>query len=116
MAEQITVRFKRLYSDAAIRARQYGNETPLFLLPDGFGDISYAFELAYDHPVYVLLRPSPENGHPSSIEEIAEAMIHHIKKVRSNGPYAIAGYTVSDGILAFEIAKQLINSGRSVSF
>lgn len=43
------------------------------------------------------------------------AMIPYIKKVRVNGPYALAGFC-SGGVLAMKIAKQLINSGNEVSF
>ncbi|XP_055305078.1 uncharacterized protein LOC129569885, partial [Sitodiplosis mosellana] len=119
LAEQITKRTNRLYCDAAIPVRQYGNETPLFLLPEGQGGISYAFELAHNIDktisVFVLPWPSPENKQPSSIEEMACVMISLMKKIQANSPYAIAGYSAG-GILAYEIAKQLINSGNSVSF
>ncbi|XP_055302590.1 uncharacterized protein LOC129568563 [Sitodiplosis mosellana] len=119
LAERITNHFKRLYSDVAIPARQFGNETPLFLLPDGDGGISYAFELAHDIdkniPIYVLPWSSPENIQPSSIEEMADAMISLLKKIQPNGPYAMAGYS-GGGILAYEIGKQLISNGCTVSF
>lgn len=119
LAEMKANNSKRISSDAAIPARQSGHETPLFLLPDGGGDISHAFELAHDIdktiPVYVLQWSPPESKQPSSIEEMANAMIPRIKKVQPSGPYALAGYCTG-GILAYEIAKQLINSGCSVSF
>ncbi|XP_055301538.1 plipastatin synthase subunit E-like [Sitodiplosis mosellana] len=119
LAKQISHHSNRMYCDVAIPVRQYGNETPLFLLPEGEGGISYAFELAHDIdkniPVYVLPWSSPEIKQPSSIEEMANAMISLMKKIQTNGPYAIAGYSPG-GILAYEMAKQLINSGCSVSF
>lgn len=49
--------------------------------------------------------------------KMANTMISHIKKVRydsSCDPIALAGYSAG-GILAFEIAKQLTNTGHSVS-
>ncbi|XP_031636018.1 uncharacterized protein LOC116348934 [Contarinia nasturtii] len=118
-AERVTNSSDRLYCDAAVPARQYGDQTPLFLLPDGRGDTSYAFELAHEIdksiPIYVLLWSSPENEQPTSIEEMATRMIPKIKEVQPNGPCAIAGYS-SGGILAYEITKQLISSGYPVSF
>lgn len=49
LAEQITDRFNGFCcSDAAIPARRYGSEPPLFVCADGEGDIWYAFELAHD--------------------------------------------------------------------
>lgn len=88
-------------------------------MPDGGGDISHAFELARDIdktiPVYVLPWPSPEHEQPSSIEEMATTMIAHIKAIRISGPCALAGYS-NGGILAYEIAKQLLISGYPISF
>ncbi|XP_055302605.1 uncharacterized protein LOC129568576 [Sitodiplosis mosellana] len=119
LSEQITNRSNRLYCDVAIPARQYGSEKPLFLLPDGYGDISYAFELAHDidrnNPIYVLPWSSPENEQPSCIEEMAKAMIYLIRTIQANGPYTIAGYSAG-GILAYEITKQLLKCGFTVSF
>ncbi|XP_055309885.1 uncharacterized protein LOC129573419 [Sitodiplosis mosellana] len=119
LSQQITHRSNRLYCDDAIPVRQYGNGAPLFLLPDGWGDISYAFELSHDIdkniPVYVLPWPSPEDKQPSSIEEMAITMIRLMKKIQTNGPYAIAGYS-GGGILAYEMTKQLVNGGDPVSF
>ncbi|XP_031617440.1 uncharacterized protein LOC116337195 [Contarinia nasturtii] len=118
-AERITNSSDRLYCDAAVPARQHGDQTPLFLLPDGRGDTSYAFELAHEIdksiPIYVLPWSSPEKEQPTSIEEMAKGMIPRIKEVQLNGPCAIAGYSAG-GILAYEITKQLINSNYPVSF
>lgn len=56
LAERITNSSKKVYCDEAISIRQHGSATPLFPLPDGLGDISYAFELAHsldkNIPVY----------------------------------------------------------------
>lgn len=86
-----------MYCDVAVPVRRIGNETPLFLLPDGWGEISYAFELAHDIdeniPVYVLPWSSPESKQPASIEQMAHAMISLMKTIQANGPYAIAGYS-----------------------
>lgn len=59
--------------------------------------------------------PSPESKKPSSIEEMAAAMIAHIEQVRPNGPSAIAGYS-ADGILAYEVTKQLVYRDYPVPF
>lgn len=117
-AKRVSKSFK-LCCDSAIPIRQRANRTPLFCLPDGKGDISYAFELAREIdnsiPIYVLPWASPEKQQPPSIEKMASAMIEHIKKVQPDGPCALAGYS-SGGILAYEIAKQLLSSDYTVSF
>lgn len=91
----------------------------MFVLPDGDGDTSYAFELARDIdkniPVYVLPWPSPENKQPSSLEDMAKAIIPLIEKVKPTGPYGVIGYS-SGGTLAIEITKQLMNGGYPVRF
>lgn len=120
LAEQITKRSKRFYfCDTAIPVRQYGNETSLFLLPDGGGDIPHAFELARDIdkniPVYVLPWPSPEDEQPTSIERMAKAIIPLIESVQPNGPCVLAGYS-RGGVLAYEISKQLLNAKYPASF
>lgn len=98
LAVQMSKGCKRFHSyDAAIPVRQYGNETLLFLVP------------------YVLAWQSPENHHPSSVEEMARSMICLIKQVKPNGPCSLAGYS-GGGILAYEIAKQLISCGYPVPF
>lgn len=80
-----------------IPVRQYGNKTPLFVLLDGSGDTShiYAFEVARDIDknilVYVLPWLSSEDKQPSSVEEMATAIIPHIERVQPNGPCVIAG-------------------------
>lgn len=119
LAEQITKRDNRMYCDVAIPVRQYGNETPLFMLPDGVGDISYAFELARDLdkniPVYVLPWLSPDDEQPSSIEAMTADMITQMRKIQTNGPYRIIGYS-GGGYLAYEMGKQLINAGDTIAF
>lgn len=59
--------------------------------------------------------PSPDTKQPSSIEEMASAIIVQIKRIQSNGSYALAAYS-SGGIVPFEIANQLTDSGDSMSY
>ncbi|XP_055297444.1 uncharacterized protein LOC129565992 [Sitodiplosis mosellana] len=109
----------RLYCEFAIPVRQSGNQTPIFMLPSGDGDIAYAFELAHRiderFPVYMLPWPSPDKKQPSSMEEMATRMVDLIKNVQPNGPCAIIGYCTG-GILGYEIANQLLTSRYPVSF
>lgn len=119
LAVAISKRINRMYCDAPIPIRQNGNEAPLFLVPEGLGGTSYGFILVHDIdkniPVYMLPWPSPEDKQPSSMEEMAHATIALMKRAQANGPYSIVGYSAG-GILAYEMAKQLINSGDAVSF
>ncbi len=51
----------------------------------------------------------------STIEEIAAHYISEIKSVAPRGPYAFAGFSLG-GIIAFEMARQLVQQGEVVSF
>ncbi len=98
-----------------------GNKTPLFLIHGGdlnillFKSITEYFN--DDRPIYGIqaLGLNHETDIPSSIEEIAKYYITDILKVYPNGPYAIAGYSLG-GFFAFEIAKQLKEMGKDISF
>jgi thioesterase domain-containing protein len=93
-----------------------GLRPPLFVVPGADGNaLSYAEftrSLGSDQPVHVL-QPVGFEGHGKPlerIEAIAERFIAEIRKVQPRGPYRLAGFCVG-GIVAFEMAQQLIASG-----
>ncbi len=49
-----------------------------------------------------------------SIEEMATIQIRNIKKIQPEGPYQIGGFSFG-GIVAFEMAQQLLKAGEEVS-
>ena len=99
-----------------VPVRREGLKPPLFVIPAAHGNplpyADFARFLGSDQPVYVL-QPVGFEGHrkPSErIETIAEHFIAEIRRVQTHGPYRLAGFCVG-GIVAFEIAQQLIASG-----
>jgi amino acid adenylation domain-containing protein len=93
-----------------------GLQPPLFVVPGAFGNALAYTELARclgsDQPVHVLQPVGLEgDGKPlERIEAIAEHFIGEIRKVQPHGPYRLMGFCIG-GIVAFEMAQQLIASG-----
>jgi thioesterase domain-containing protein/acyl carrier protein len=93
-----------------------GSRIPLFLLPSITDSVLMYRELIKyldsAHPVYgiegsedVLLKP---------IEETASHYVNEICRVFPSGPFLLVGFS-SGGIMAFEMAQQLLNIHREVS-
>ncbi|MEX3901645.1 amino acid adenylation domain-containing protein, partial [Paraburkholderia sp. BR10954] len=104
---------------SAITIRSSGSEPPIFFVPDGFGDHSYAFALSQsikiDCPTYALPWPPSFDASSSLIEGLSEKMANIIIGTQSNGPYRICGYCTG-GILSYAIAKQLSDMGMEIDF
>ncbi|MGF6813137.1 amino acid adenylation domain-containing protein [Paraburkholderia sp. Clong3] len=102
-----------------IPVRTTGSQPPLFFVPTGLGDCSYAVKLVtemdIDCPVYAVPWPPFNELCPSTLEEIAAQAIEVIKEIQPSGPYRLAGYS-SGGILAYAIAQHLLRLGERVSF
>ena len=89
-------------------------EIPLFLAHDADGEtILYrhlADRLENDRPTYGLRPPeAPEK----SIEDIAAAFVHAVRRVQPHGPYLIGGLCAG-GVLAAEMAIQLEQTNEAV--
>ena len=95
-----------------------GANTPVFLIAGlggnilNFEPVSRAFE---DRPVYgVETHGLNKNSQVlTGVEEMAQAYLEEMQRIRPDGPYHIAGYSFG-GILAFEMAQQLRRSGQEV--
>jgi thioesterase domain-containing protein len=64
-----------------------------------------------EQPVYGIRSTDPTL---TSIEAMANRYIELIQEVQPIGPYTILGYSMG-GYVAFEIAKQLVNKGETIS-
>jgi arthrofactin-type cyclic lipopeptide synthetase C len=106
-------------SDEVICIRKGGPESPLFLVHECTGYIFYARTLSQyldpDIPVYGLPPQSTDEPQLRTVEALARRMVRMIRTVRPKGPYRIAGYSFG-GLLAYEIALQLIGAGEEVEF
>jgi thioesterase domain-containing protein len=101
--------------------RPNGSKKPLFLIHPAGGEIGYAKTLApwinKEIPIYGLSAMGFIEGEEPlrSIEEMAAKYIDEILNVQKSGPYRLGGYSAG-GIIAFEIAKQLIHRSEAVEF
>lgn len=107
--------------DTIVPIKPGGTKHPLFLVHGSglnllmFKSISDYFD--QDHPLFGvqaigLARPAKI---PETVEAIAAYHVPEILKADPEGPYAIAGYSYG-GFIAYEIARQLIKSGKKVRF
>jgi arthrofactin-type cyclic lipopeptide synthetase C len=102
----------------ALRVRE-GTQTPLFLVHDGYGDELYFSVLAQclpeEVPVYGL--PSVRSGEapPPTLQHMASRLVAMIREVQKTGPYRVGGWSFG-GVLAYEIAQQLLEDGQTLEF
>ena len=117
----VPVEKKEAYTSQAvlIQGRFDSPLDPLFLVPDGFGNVSCFIDippLSSGRPVYGLSCPFLKD--PSAfdtIENQAGPMLHAIKKVKAKGPYLLGGYSAG-AITAYEISRLLVTEhGDTVS-
>jgi amino acid adenylation domain-containing protein len=103
----------------AITVRAGGTEPPVFFVPSGLADYSYAISLAQQIrvscPIHVLPWSAIGDPLPHSMEDMAERMIPLIKAIQPEGPYRIVGYS-SGGILAYAIAHGLMCKDACIEF
>jgi pyochelin synthetase len=98
-----------------------GRRHPLFFVHTVYGDPDHYSALAnlltVDLPVYGLhvLGRDPGSLQNLSMQELASSHIHALQKIEPHGPYSLAGHS-SGGLLAYEMARQLMESGRKVDF
>ncbi|PHM36579.1 non-ribosomal peptide synthetase [Xenorhabdus innexi] len=98
-----------------------GSLSPLFLVHETSGDPLVYSPLATllppELPVYALqaLGIHTLEQPPASIEELAACHIQAIRRIQPQGPYRLAGWSIG-GLIAYEIAQQLIGDGETVEF
>ena len=79
--------------------------------------LALAEELGEDQPVYGLDydEASEEAVPPPGIIDMARRYVQAMREVQPRGPYHLCGYSFG-GVLAFEMARQLVESGDSVAY
>jgi amino acid adenylation domain-containing protein len=106
-------------ADRAIAIRATGSQPPLFLAYTGSGSVAYSQKVHPhvdgDVPVYALPAPRLSDEQPRTVEEMAARLVRMIREVQPAGPYRVAGWSFG-GVLAYEIAAQLIRQGETVEF
>jgi thioesterase domain-containing protein/acyl carrier protein len=96
-----------------------GDRTPFFCVhPVGGNVLSYmelTRQLGNHHPFYGLQSPGLNGGvHPESIEKMASLYIEAIRTIQRQGPYCLGGWSMG-GIIAYEMAQQLQQTGEEIS-
>lgn len=100
---------------------QQGNpdKVPLFLISSISGEIFFYHNLAHyldsDQPLYAFqTQKLSSKAEPfTSIPEMAAAYIEELKQFRPGFPYLLGGFSFG-GIVAYEIAQQLLSQGHKV--
>lgn len=97
-----------------------GQRNPIFfvhsLSGEALGYYKIGTYLEADHPMYgIQFNFDPEWKYPLSMEQLATKYIEEILAVQPKGPYHFIGFCFG-GVLAFEIAKRLVDRGEEVAF
>jgi thioesterase domain-containing protein/aryl carrier-like protein len=118
LAEQ-TQPLNPLVSKHVTAIRSGGSRRPLFLVHETSGEVlSYerlSRYLGEGLPLYGLRADRGDAEGLVTIETLAERYVSVIRSVRPEGPYRLAGWSLG-GVIAYEMARQLLNEGESVEF
>jgi thioesterase domain-containing protein/aryl carrier-like protein len=99
--------------------RTTGSQRPLFLIHDYTGlDLYFpilAAQVDADIPIYGLQGVPLAEPQLRTMEGIAARLLRIIRQVQPQGPYRLAGWSLG-GIVAYEIAAQLIGQDQMVEF
>ena len=91
-----------------------GKRPPLYVMGSFNDFIALAWRLGLDQPVLGVAIPSELKLRiPYRLEELAAAQVESILKYQASGPYFLAGFS-AEGVLAFEVARQLTAKGSKV--
>ena len=110
-------------SDTAVKGalpiRTTGSERPLFLIHDNTGQGLWfsllAAQINSDIPVYGLPGVPLDEPQLRTIEGMAARLVEIMRAVQPVGPYRFAGWSLG-GVLAYEVAIQLIGQDQIVEF
>jgi thioesterase domain-containing protein/acyl carrier protein len=98
-----------------------GTRPPLFCVHDSSGNLlvyrRLVDHLDRDQPLYGLQYPGQDRSPLKvlSIAALATQFAAEIRRAEPQGPYYLAGFSVG-GVIAFEVARQLLAAGRRVAF
>jgi thioesterase domain-containing protein/acyl carrier protein len=108
-----------LPSKCVLNLTKYDDVSPLFLVHPGSGTTVCYYDLARalgEHAsVYAIHSPALAASEPvyQTVEEMASCYLEEISRVQGRGAYRIGGWS-SGGVVAFEIARQLVLRGDRV--
>jgi amino acid adenylation domain-containing protein len=103
-----------------IRLQPHGDRSPFFCVhPAGGNKLCYvdlARQLGEGQPFYGLQSPEGDGGGEPlvKIEGLAALYLEALRSVQPRGPYLLGGWSLG-GIVAFEMAQQLLAQGQQVA-
>jgi thioesterase domain-containing protein/acyl carrier protein len=103
-----------------IEFQSSGSKTPLFFVHPGGGNVFSYYDLAHclgsDRPFYAFQEPGlyKEQALFTRIEDMASYYIEALRTIQPEGPYLLGGWSFG-GIVAFEMAQQLVAQDQRVS-
>ncbi|MBB5351502.1 amino acid adenylation domain-containing protein/FkbH-like protein [Haloferula luteola] len=99
-----------------------GERAPLYAIHGGDGGILFYRELAErlpsDRPFKAIESPDLGRNEAIQVDTIEETAARYVEMLRADrpeGPYLLAGYSYG-GVVAYEMARQLVNAGQEVPF
>jgi thioesterase domain-containing protein len=93
---------------------------PFFCMPGRGGNalltLNLPVLLGQDHPFLILDAPGVTGSQPpfTRLEELGAYLVDQMKKIQPTGPYMLGGHSFG-GIVAYEVAQQLLAAGDEVS-
>jgi thioesterase domain-containing protein/acyl carrier protein len=108
------------WSSSVVKLQGGDERAPLWLLPWADGEVlpyrDLIENLDTDRAVYGLLAPGVDRREVplSTVEGLATHFVKTVREMQPHGPYALGGYCFS-GLVAYEMARELISDGESVS-
>ena len=96
-----------------------GSKRPLYLIHAGGGHVLFYMDLTRhlgpDQPVYGLQAQGLDGKQPRGehVEDMAAHYLREVREFQPRGPYSLGGASYG-GILAFEMAQQLLRQGEEV--
>ncbi|MGK7948457.1 MAG: amino acid adenylation domain-containing protein [Xenococcaceae cyanobacterium] len=109
------------YWSSLVPIQPSGSKPPLFCIHAVDGNVLVYSDLARclgsDRPLYGLQALGLDSQHEpqTRIEDMATHYIQELQSIYPLGPYCLAGWSIG-GIIAFEMAQQLLAQGQQVSF
>jgi phthiocerol/phenolphthiocerol synthesis type-I polyketide synthase E len=116
LASTLDQKVRSATHSSLVRIQDGGSRPPFYCLPGNLGnvftDLGYLSRyLGLDQPVYGL---QDGIGHPSKVEALAAHYIEDIRDGQREGPYYLGGVCLG-GVVAFEMAQQLVRQGQDVA-
>ncbi|MBC7418674.1 MAG: AMP-binding protein [Pedobacter sp.] len=121
LALQLSDNSKKAQWESLVPIKTNGTKTPIFLIHGaGLNILLFKSICKYfdeQQPIYGIqaLGLNYETDIPTDLKSIASRYLIEMLKVNPNGPFYLAGYSLG-GFIAFEMANQLREMGKEISF